>query len=288
VEDVVKRPTAREQETVAAAAPLLRSRRVPVGFGEVGAMLIRRGFRPMTTEPDLPFPSALDEGRREGLLALLGHYAFRLFLRGAIQRPDGFLPAEATRYVDAARAGAMAEELRALDLAEELPGGRYRLARRARSFGGTLEWYVAEELRRRFAFDVAAGVKLQGARVGGDLDVIAVAEGRLVYLELSSSPPRHMLEREVKAFFDRLKALRPDLALFVIDTALRLSDKIVPMLREEIARRTGATPPRARRVVREVWGMGPRLYAVNAKADLMRNIARALADGLREAAPDYP
>jgi hypothetical protein len=284
----VKRPTAREQEIEAATVPLRRSRRVPAVAGEVEAMLLRRGVRPISTEPDLPFPDALDEERRERLLALLGHYAFRLFLRGAIQRPDGVLPAEATRYVEAAHASALAEELRALDLAEQLSGGRYRLIHRARSFGGTLEWYVAEELRQRFAFGVAAGVKLRGARVGGDLDVVAVAEGRLVYLELSSSPPRHMLEREVRAFFDRLKALRPDLALFVIDTALRLSDKIVPMLREEIARRTGAAPPRVRRVVREVWAIAPRIYAVNAKADLMRNIGCALADGLRETAPEYP
>lgn len=36
------------------------------------------------------------------------------------------------------------------------------------------------------------------------------------YLELKSSPPRHLSEPE--AFFDRLQALRPDRALFVMDT----------------------------------------------------------------------
>jgi hypothetical protein len=40
--------------------------------------------------------------------------------------------------------------------------------------------------------------------------------------------------------------------------------------------------------VREVWAIAPRIYAVNAKADLMRNIGCALADGLRETAPEYP
>jgi hypothetical protein len=251
-------------------------------------MLVRRGFRPMPSEPDLPFPPALDAIERERLCALLGHYGFRLFLRGAIQRPDGFVPAEATRYVDASRAAAMAEQLRALGLAERLADGRHRLLYRARSFGGTLEWYVAEELRRRFGFEVATGVKLRGARAGGDLDVLAAAEGRLVFLELSSSPPRHLLGAEVRSFFERLKALRPDLALFVMDTALRLSDKIVPMLQEEIARRSGRAAPRARQVVREVWALAPRLYALNAKADLIRNVGRALSAGLREMAPDYP
>jgi hypothetical protein len=33
-----------------------------------------------------------------------------------------------------------------------------------------------------------------------------------------------------------------DLALFVVDTALRLSDKIVPMLTDELARRSEMAP----------------------------------------------
>ncbi len=73
--------------------------------------------------------------------------------------------------------------------------------------------------------------------MGGDFDVIAAAEGKLVYLELKSSPPKNLTVAEVGAFFDRLQVLRPDLALFVVDTALRLSDKILPMLREEMGRR---------------------------------------------------
>ena len=42
--------------------------------------------------------------------------------------------------------------------------------------------------------------------------------------------------REVAAFFDRLRLLRPDVALFVVDTALRLGDKVVPMLGAELGR----------------------------------------------------
>jgi hypothetical protein len=120
--------------------------------------------------------------------------------------------------------------------------------------------------------------------VGGDLDVVAAAEGRLVYLELKSSPPRHIWEAEVAAFFERVRALRPHLALFVVDTALRLGDKVVPMLRAELVRR-GASAALPRRIVRELWALTPFLYAVNARHDLMANIARAIAEGLRALAP---
>jgi hypothetical protein len=250
-------------------------------------MLLRRGIRTLASRPDLPFPDDLDVPRADRLAELLGHYAFRLFLRGAIARADGFRPAETTRYVDAAGATPMAEALVELDLAERLTGGRYRLRYSAHSFGPTLEWYVARELQRRLGFEAEAALKLRVPRVGGDLDVIASAEGRLVYLELSSSPPRHLLASEVKAFFDRLRALRPDLALFVVDTALRLSDKVVPMLLAEIERRSGVAPV-ARRVLREIWAVAPRLFAVNAKADLMRNVAAAIAEGWRTWAPEYP
>jgi len=247
-------------------------------------MLRRRGFHPRPWPTDLPFPPGFDPARAARLARRLDHYAFRLFLRGAIQHPDGFRPAEATRYVDAEAGRAMAEELLALGLAERHGRGRYRLLHPPRSFGGTLEWYVARELGERLGFDTAFGVRFGARGVGGDLDVVAAAEGRLVYLELKSSPPRQLAEAEVAAFFDRVLALRPDLALFVVDTALRLGDKVVPMLSAELARRTGrdALP---RRMVRELWALTPRLHAVNAKADLVGNVARAIAEGLRALAP---
>jgi hypothetical protein len=243
-------------------------------------MLRRRGFRPKPWPPDLLFPPGFDEARRERLARLLDHYAFRLFLRGAIQHAAGFRPAEATRYVEGAAARDMAEELQALELAEPAGRGRYRLVHPPRSFGGTLEWYLARELGERLGFDTANGLRFGVPGVGGDLDVVAAAEGRLLYVEAKSSPPRQLAEEEVRAFFDRLDALRPDLALFVVDTALRLRDKVVPMLAGELARRAarGALP---RRVVREVWSLSPRLFAVGAKGHLSANVAAAVAEGLR-------
>jgi len=280
-----KLPTAREIELAAAADRPRSNQGAVVPRGEALAMLVRRGFRPSQAKLDVPFTDNPDEATAERLAKQLRHYAFRLFLRGAIQKAQGFAPTQATQYLEAAQAEACAESLVDLGLAKRLPRGRYRLLRPAKSFGGTLEWYVARELSRRLGFDVASGVRLHARGVGGDLDVVAAAEGKLVYVELKSSPPKNLSTREVAAFFDRVCLLRPDLTLFVVDTALRLSDKVLPMLVTALAQRRGGAELVPRRIIREIWAITPRLYAVNGRADLIANIGRAIAEGLRASSP---
>lgn len=248
-------------------------------------MLARRGFTATVAPLDLPFPPDLDAPAAERIAERLSHYAFRLFLRGAILRQGPFAPEETTRYLDAEQARGFAEQLVDLELAVREDGGRYRLRYPAHSFGGTLEWYVARELRGRLGFDVAVGVKFHARDVGGDLDVVAAAEGKLLYLEMKSSPPKHLAPDEVGAFFRRVRALRPHLALFVMDTALRLSDKVLPLLQAELSTQP---PPEPRRVLREVWALTPHLYVVNARQDLLGNIGLAIAEGFRALAPPPP
>ncbi|HLL02675.1 MAG TPA: hypothetical protein VK539_18985 [Myxococcaceae bacterium] len=278
-----KAPTARDQELHAAGAPP-PSRTLLAPGGEALAMLVRRGFQPSVAPLELPFAPELDEASAERISERLGHYAFRLFLRGAIQQRGSFTPEEATRYVEAEKARVMAEALVDLGLALREDAGRYRLRYPVQSFGGTLEWYVGRELRGRLGFDVAAGVKFHAPDVGGDLDVVAAAEGKLLYLEMKSSPPKHLAPDEVGAFFRRVRALRPHLAIFVMDTALRLSDKVLPLLQAELS----APAPEPRRVVREVWALTPYLYVVNARQDLMTNVGIAIAEGFRALAPPPP
>jgi len=250
-------------------------------------MLVRRGLDPSLSRPDLPFDPGMPEESLASIAARLDHYAFRLFLRGAILAPAGFLPSEASRYLDGDRAQAMAEDCVDLGLAERRPGGRYRLLTRARSFGGTLEWWVARELSTRLGLDVASGVRSGARGIGGDLDLVAAVEGKLLYVELKSGPPKHLTDAEVGAFLRRLRALRPDLALFVMDTALRLSDKVLPML-ERALLRPDAAPFTPRRIVRDTWALTPHLYLVSAKENLIENARRAIAEGLRALAPPTP
>lgn len=278
-----KGPTAKDQERHAAEAPPPQRTLLQPG-AEVLTMLVRRGFQPTLATLDLPFPPDVDGALAERLAERLSHYAFRLFLRGAILRRGSFLPEEASKYVEAARATEMVEELVELGLAAREEGGRYRLLHPVRTFGGTLEWYVARELRGRLGFDVAVGVKFHAPEVGGDLDVVAAAEGRLLYLEMKSSPPKHLAPDEVSAFFRRVRALRPHLAIFVMDTALRLSDKVIPLLQAELS----APVPEPRRILREVWALTPYLYVVNAKQDLMTNVGIAIAEGWKALSPPPP
>jgi hypothetical protein len=79
-----------------------------------------------------------------------------------------------------------------------------------------------------------------------------------------------------------LAAARPDLAALAVDTALRLSDRVLPMLASEVP---AAAP---RRLRRENWEVAPRLYVVNAKQDLVENLCQVISDGLRAIAPVPP
>ena len=277
---MTRRRTARELEDAAAGRRPPRPVRTP--DTEPLAMLARRGLDPRPSAPDLPFPPDLAEAAAERIAERLGHYAFRLFLRGAILARGPFRPEEATRYVDAARAGRMAVELVRLGIAEPAGEGRYRLRRRARSFGGTLEWWVGRELSRRLAAPVATGVRSGARGIGGDLDVVVALEGKLVYVELKSSPPKHVSRAELRAFVARVRALRPHLAILAVDTALRLRDKVLPDLAALVP---GAAPVR---LLREDWRLAPGLYAVNARQDLVENLCLAIGDGLRALAPEPP
>ena len=256
---------------------------------DVMAALVRRGFAEVSrARLDLPFDADhFPEAGQRRLVEALRHYAFRLFLRGAIQHPDGFSPEDATRFLDGGHARDLCASLVALGLAVPREDGRFALTHPPNSFGSTLEWYIGRELQGRLRFAVSIGVKFHAPGVGGDLDVVAMADGRLVYVELKSSPPKHLQAPEVGAFFDRVRALRPDVTVFAVDTALRLGDRVIPLLDEVRQGRGGAFTP-ARRVERELWALTPHIFVVNARPDLFANVARAIAEGLRALSPEAP
>ena len=89
------------------------------------------------------------------------------------------------------------------------------------------------------------------SQAGGDYDVLSWVERNLLYLEVKSSPPKHIEGIEIGAFLDRIEALMPNFAILLVDTELRMKDKLVPLF-EERARdpeRIGAhlDPPTVRR-----------------------------------------
>ena len=62
----------------------------------------------------LPFSSDISAETADALAERLGHYAFRLFVRGVIHHGDGFTPDEPTSYVSPTQARLFTETLVAL------------------------------------------------------------------------------------------------------------------------------------------------------------------------------
>jgi hypothetical protein len=222
-------------------------------------------------------PAAHARGRH---YALLGHYSYRLFLRDVLKHAAMLRTADLTRYATPEVAARYLRFLVRAGLVERTGRGAHRLRDpRIVSFGGTLEWYVAELLAREFGCATAHGLRIAHAAHGGDYDVLGCAEGELIYVETKSAPPRQIVQGEVAAFLDRIDTLRPDVALFLADTTLRMRDKLVPLFAAEAARR--ALGWQAVRLERETWRVGPEVYLLNADPDLGRNLGVCLAAHFR-------
>jgi len=238
-------------------------------------LLKRRGFQAYKKEPanDLLVP---EEPFRDSFYELLKKYSFRLFLRDVIKHQDRFTPEQVTRYSTARVIRSYLGYLRDIRLITEGAAG-YVLSRRpVTSFGPTLEWYVAELLKREFGAEALWGVKFRRPRVGGDYDVLAKLDGALLYIEVKSSPPKQVMTSEVAAFLDRVGDLAPELAVFLMDTELRMKDKLVPMFEQELAKRSSEPPP-VLRLERELFHVQERIFIVNAKENIGRNISTVVA-----------
>lgn len=238
----------------------------------VEEMLKRRGFEVQLKNPReyLFFPEA--SGEAEDLLyGMLRKYSFRIFVRDIIKRKGSFALADLTRYTGEEAAAGYAEFLLGLKLIEPKGSGLYRLkAEAVFSFGDTLEWLVAKIFEREFASPALWGLRLKGVEAGGDYDCIASVEGRLIYVEAKSSPPKNVEEAEVAAFLRRAEALKPSAAIFLEDTMLRMKDKIVPMFEALVGDRE------VKRVESETFSIGDKVFITNSGRDMAANMGLCL------------
>jgi hypothetical protein len=150
---------------------------------------------------------------------------------------------------------------------------------RISSFGETLEWFVCQILEKEFYLPSLWGFRVKENRGGGDVDLVALMEGSLLYIETKSSPPKHIEQRDIQAFFDRLEVLSPDLAIYLQDTQLRMKDKIAIMFEKELQRRFGSSWRRRyplNRLGREIFGIEDRLFITNSDPDLIANLGFCL------------
>lgn len=248
----------------------------------IDVFLRRRGFKIYKKEPldDLLVPA---KKYLAGYYRMLHKYSFRLLLRDVIKRQQFFTLEDVTRYATPEVTGEYLDYLLSVRLIKKRPKG-YALARGPiTSFGATLEWFIAEILKREFGAETAWGVKFKRPKVGGDYDVIARFDGSLIYLEVKSSPPKQIYDSEIAAFLDRVDDLVPDIAVFLMDTELRMKDKLVPMFAKELGRRY-VEPPDVLRLERELFQIEDRVFIVNAKESLIQNIEKVVSRLFRKEA----
>jgi len=251
----------------------------PAGLSELRGMLRRRGLDPYRENPvhHLLFPPTFSQGEKELFYELFKRYSFRLFLREILNRKGIFRVSEVVRFSSQETGRKYLHSLIDLGLVEPAEGRIYRLPLLpTTSLGPTLEWFMAETLRKEFSCFALYGLRCKGSRYGGDYDVIASMEGRLVYIEVKSSPPKNIEGDEVHEFLSRLRDLIPHLALFFVDTELRLKDKIVPIFEaEQSAQRVqdnGPAPP-IQKIADEIFFAPPQIYILSSRRSIARNMA---------------
>ncbi len=141
---------------------------------------------------------------------------------------------------------------------------------------------MSEILQREFMAPALFNVRLQNTRHGGDYDVIALVSGHLVYVEVKSSPPRGVELPAVSAFLNRLGDLQPRLAVFLVDTELRMKDKIVELFAEALAvDHEPAESYEVERLVDEIFHIRHAVYLVNSRKGIYSNLRCCFRDFLR-------
>lgn len=221
-------------------------------------------------------PCLPSTGDRETFFRLLHSYSFRLFLRDILVLRDRYLPERLGPFFTPESVEAMADQAVRLGIIRRGRGKRIRLlAEGVTDFGDTFEWFVAETLRRQFAAEVLRGVTIPELSCGGDFDILALLSGKLLYLESKTSPPKHIERRDMDAFIGRVRVLSPDLAIILVDTHLRMKDKLVPLLAAGLSD-AGEEDGDLTRVEKETFAWRRRLFVTNAKRDVGGNLALCL------------
>ena len=254
-------------------------------------MLKMRGSKVFRKNPTdrLFFPSALSPLYKNQFYEMMKKYSFRLVLRDMIKHQDRFRIQDLTHYCSPRVAQGYSDLLYEMGAILYDRTGRYRTrVSPIYSFGPTLEWFIAEMFKREFASPAIYGVSVKKTPSGGDYDVIASWNRRLVYVEVKSSPPKGVESSEVKTFFSRIGDLLPEVAILFNDTQLRMKDKLVVMFEEELERRYGreskALYP-VERLVEELFHIQHRIFIVNSKKDVVENFHICLKDYLQQGAP---
>lgn len=253
--------------------------------GGIEALLSQRGL-PLMAHGDrsqVLLSAAASQKDQDTFYQLMRRYSFRLFARDLIQFPQGRDLSLLSRYCSIKTVRSYLNILSELSIAEIRQDRSYRLlADHVTSFGSTLEWYVSEIFQREFTAPALFNARLRNTRYGGDYDVITIVSGYLFYVEVKSSPPRGVELEAVSAFLNRLQDLNPHITVFLVDTELRMYDKIVPLFAEaldQMGRRSEDWT--VLRLVNEIFHVDHRIYLINSRKGIYSNLRFCLRDFLR-------
>ncbi|UCE19671.1 MAG: hypothetical protein JSV84_04820 [Gemmatimonadota bacterium] len=248
----------------------------------IGDTLRRRGFTFGNDCPtdNLLYPSRPRSKTIDEYYELLKRYSFRIVLRDIIKYKDGFEKDDLLHYCSAEKVEEYLTFLIKSGIITKKTAQRYTVSKKnLDSFGGTLEWLVAQIFRREFCSIASWGVKVLNTHLGGDYDVIARVEQKLVYLETKSSPPKNIHQETIDEFLGRLEDLKPNLAIYLVDTHLRMEDKITKMFRWGLMAKYPVFKKR-KKLVKRIYGriflVPGNIMIINSKPDLVKNLADCL------------
>ena len=260
----------------------------------VERMLKMRGiniFRKNPTER-LFFPPELSPSYKARFYEMMKKYSFRLVIRDMIKHQDRFRIQDLTHYCSPKVARGYCDLLCEIGAIIKNGRGRYRTrVSPLYSFGPTLEWFIAEMFKKELASPAIYGVSVKKTKSGGDYDVVASWNGRLVYVEVKSSPPKGVELSEISTFFSRIEDLLPEVAILFNDTQLRMKDKLVVMFEEELEKRHGReakTLYPVERLIEELFHVQNHLFIVNSKKDVVENFQISLKHYLQYGTSPHP
>ncbi|MGB9627456.1 MAG: hypothetical protein ACPL6D_02235 [Thermodesulfobacteriota bacterium] len=240
------------------------------------------------------FPPGLSQSQKSQFYEMMKKYSFRLVLRDIIKHHDRFQIKDLIHYCSSKVVKGYCDRLYEMGTIEKNGRGEYHTrVFSLYSFGPTLEWFIAEMFKKEFASPALYGVSVKRTPSGGDYDVIASWNQRLVYVEVKSSPPKGVEQSEISTFFSRLEDLLPEVAILFNDTQLRMKDKLVVLFEEELERRYGEDSKRlypVERLIEELFHIQHRIFIVNSKKDVVENFRICLKHYLQfgESASAFP
>ena len=253
----------------------------------VERMLKMRGikvFRKNSTDR-LFFPPDLSPFYKTRFYEMMKKYSFRLVLRDMIKYQDGFRIQDLTHYCSSKVVQGYCHLLCEMGAIVKNGRGKYRTCvSPLYSFGSTLEWFIAEVFKKEFVSPAIYGVSVKKTPSGGDYDVIASWNQRLVYVEAKSSPPKGVELNEISSFFSRMDDILPEVAFLFNDTQLRMKDKLVVMFEEELEERYGRESKMlypVQRLIGELFHVQNHIFIVNSKKDVVENFQYCLKHYLR-------